>query len=369
MNCFKWLVALASISVAATDPVIAQGTSVTDSVSSPGLAANVVGDRSIRPMVIYLPPSYRNQSSRRYPVLYMLHGATSVPEEWLDGKTYQGLNLEVTLDSLMAAAVIPEMIVVMPNSDNALGASWYTNSPALGNWEDFVVQDVVRHVDSHYRTQAQRARRALFGHSMGGFGALKIGFTHPDVFGFVYASSPALIALSGPLAPSGRVWSALSAVTRWQDAPGQMRLVLAFAAALDGSRTNPRLFDELPFSAGADGIVFAHLAVRARWLARMPPDLASEMVRRGDRQPALLLEAGTEETAILDGIQVLRARLDSLRVHYADSTFTGGHIDQVRERMTHHILPAVGRWFTQDPGGAAVPRIEMGPSTGRQPAN
>src|ERR1041385_6758169 len=213
-------------------------------VVSAGLATNRVGDRSVRRVLVYLPPSYAREPARRYPVLYLLHGATSTPEEWLNG-VYQGLNLQLALDSLVAAAAIPEFIVVMPDADNALGGDWYANSPATGNWEDFVVRDLVRHVDGHYRTDPTVARRALVGHSMGGFGALAIGFNHPGVFGFIYAVSPCCIGFVGRLAPSGPAWPALSTITRWQTAPDRVRLLVGMAAALDGSRSDPRLFAEL----------------------------------------------------------------------------------------------------------------------------
>jgi enterochelin esterase-like enzyme len=327
-----------------------QGKLVNDSVTSPGLAINVVGDPAVRPVVIYLPPSYHTQSARRYPVLYMLHGATSKPEEWLDGKSYQGMNLKLLLDSLIIAHAIPEMIVVMPNADNAFGSDWYANSPALGNWEDFVVRDVVGHVDSRYRTEPRRTGRALFGHSMGGFGALAIGFRHPEIFGLVYASSPAYLALAGPLGRSGAEWRGLAALTRWQDGVDQLTLSLGLAAALDGDPRSPRLFSELPYNVSADGTLLEHPDVLARWLARMPPALATNMVRRGARPPLLMIEAGNEEAVFLEGIDALRARLDSLKVPYADSVFVGGHVDQVRERMTHHMLPAIGSWFARDSG-------------------
>lgn len=333
--------------IALPGTVAGQSRLVSDSVSSPGLASNVVGDGPVRRVLVYLPPSYGQDPARRYPVLYLLHGVTSVPDEWLDG-SYQGLDLQVALDSLVAAASIPEFIVVMPDANNALEASWYANSPATGNWEDFVVRDLVRHVDGRFRTEDRAPRRALVGHSMGGFGALAIGFNHPGVFGLVYAISPCCIGFVGRLAPSAPAWRALTALTRWQDA-GQLALLAGMAAALDGSRTDPRLFDELPFDTGPEGTMVPDPAVQARWLARMPPDLASAMVRRGDHQPVVHLEAGSEESGIIEGIQLLRDRLDSLGVRYDATIFTGGHIDRVRERFTRQMLPTVGRWFTRAP--------------------
>ena len=332
-------------------PLAGQSTLVRDSVSSPGLATSRIGDHPVRRVLVYLPPSYRNSPARRYPVLYLLHGATSVPEEWLDG-SYQGMNLQRTLDSLATAGAIPEFMVVMPDANNRLGAGWYANSPATGNWQDFVTRDLVRHIDREYHTDGRPTRRALVGHSMGGFGALAIGFAHPDIFGFLYAISPCCIGFTGRLAPTAPVWPELAALTRWQDAPERLGLVLGLAAALDGSRTHPRLFDEVPFTRTSDGRLISHPDVEARWLGRMPPHLAVAMVRRGDPQPTIFLEAGSEESGIREGVRVLRNTLDSLGIRYVHSVFAGGHIDRVRDRFTHHVLPTVGRWFARSPVGA-----------------
>jgi S-formylglutathione hydrolase len=321
-----------------------QGTLVADSVSSPALASNVVGENQTRQVLVYLPPSYRRDPARRFPVLYLLHGATSLPKEWVD-RSYQGLDLRVAMDSLIAAAAIPEFIVVMPDANNMIQAGFYANSPATGNWEDFVARDLVRYVDRHYRTETRASRRALVGHSMGGFGALEIGFDHSEAFGLVYAVSPCCFGFVGRLAESSPAWRTLSTIKRWQDAPAQVGIVLGMASALDGSATDPRLFAELPFSARSDGSIVPDAAVQSRWLARMPPARASAMVRRGDRQPVIVIEAGSEETEILAGIELLRSRLDSLGLRYSDTTFAGGHVDRVRDRFTQHMLPVVGRWF------------------------
>jgi hypothetical protein len=116
------------------------------------------------------------------------------------------------------------------------------------------------------------------------------------------------------------------------------------AAALDGSKSDPRLFSELPFRT-QNGTVVPNQAAQSRWLAKMPPDLASTMVRRRGRAPVIYLEAGSQEAEILEGIRLVRYRLDSLHIRYSDTTFVGGHIDRVRDRFTQQMLPTVGRWF------------------------
>lgn len=340
---FAWC--LAAIVVSITRAAILPGQSgvVADSVFSQGLVGNVVGDSPTRRVLVYLPPSYHREPARRFPVLYMLHGATSLPEEWLTG-VYQGMNLQRTLDSLVAAGTVSEFIVVMPDANNAFEAAFYANSPVTGNWQDFVVQDLVRHVDGRYRTDTTRARRALFGHSMGGFGALAIGFEHPNAFGFVYASSPCCLGFIGRFSPSAPAWPALDSLTNWKSASARVRTVLGMAAALDGSRSSPRLFNGLPFRT-QNGTMIPNPAAQSRWLARMPPDQASAMVRRGDRAPVIHMEAGSQEVDLLEGVRLLKGRLDSLRISYSDTTFVGGHIDRVRDRFIEHTLPTVSRWF------------------------
>jgi len=130
------------VAVARSPAAQAQGRVITDTLHSQALRGNLIGDTPDRAITIYLPPSYQRDSTRRYPVLYLLHGATSDPREWLDG-TYQGLNLRLAMDSL-AGAGRSEYLVVMPQADNSFGRSFYVNSAAFGRWEDFVAKKLVR---------------------------------------------------------------------------------------------------------------------------------------------------------------------------------------------------------------------------------
>ena len=75
---------------------------------APSLAGNLLGDPTTQPVYVYLPPSYKTETSRRFPTLYVLHGYTGRPEEWVkDG--YQGMNLQAEMDSLIAKGVAAEM--------------------------------------------------------------------------------------------------------------------------------------------------------------------------------------------------------------------------------------------------------------------
>ena len=88
------------------------------------------------------------------------------------------------------ALVVSPMIVVFPDSKTVHNGSMYSNSVTTGHFEDYIWRDVVSYIDEHYRTLPDRDNRGLVGHSMGGYGASRIGMKHPDVFGSLYVMSP-----------------------------------------------------------------------------------------------------------------------------------------------------------------------------------
>ena len=157
-------------------------------IPAPALADNLLGEPAEREIVVVVPPSY-NDSDRRYPVIYFLAGY----DEGLDSSYI----LSAAMQEMVEAGTIKEMIAVVVSGQNSLGGSFYVNSPVLGNWEDFVVNDVVGYVDQNYRTIGQAGARGISGFSMGGFGALNLAMLHPELFGAVYALSPGLFAADG----------------------------------------------------------------------------------------------------------------------------------------------------------------------------
>jgi len=137
----------------------------------------------IRTARIYLPPSYDRpeSSTKRYPVVYLLHGGPGGDGNWLGhGRA------AVTLDTLIARQRIPELIAVMPNGNGVglLGRSLYLNSyDDKYRMADWIVHDVVGWADSALRTRREPRYRAIIGLSDGGTAALNLCFKHPDVFG------------------------------------------------------------------------------------------------------------------------------------------------------------------------------------------
>jgi pimeloyl-ACP methyl ester carboxylesterase len=157
-------------------------------IEAPSLAENLVGEPAERTIYVYLPPAY-GSSEKRYPVVYYLPG--------YGDNSMMGFHLPGDMDSLIESGQVKEMILVVAGGDSKMGGSFYVNSPVTGNWEDYIVEDVVGYVDSHFRTLPQAESRGITGHSMGGFGALNIAMHRPDVFSAVYSLSPGLFDEDG----------------------------------------------------------------------------------------------------------------------------------------------------------------------------
>ncbi|MEO6000164.1 MAG: alpha/beta hydrolase-fold protein [Chitinophagaceae bacterium] len=164
-----------------------KGTLVTQKFLAPSIQGNAGGENPLRNLTIYLPSGYE-QGTKRYPVIYFLHAFL------LNDSLMMVYNqLKSLMDSAIISGELPPMILVMPDSETSYGGSWYTNSTLTGNWADYIGKDVVSYMDKSFRTINDRNSRGLAGHSMGGYGALKIGMLFPEVFGAVYSLSPATI--------------------------------------------------------------------------------------------------------------------------------------------------------------------------------
>ncbi len=145
---------------------------------------------------IYLPHGYA-AATAHYPTIYLLHGRGDSMEAWTREKN--------DLDTLISTGKIPPMIVVMPDAPWSDRASWYVNSKYTGTdypgqqVETAFTRDLVKYVDSHYRTVVGRWGRAIGGYSMGGAGALRYVLAHQNLFGSALVLSPAVFT---PLPPA-----------------------------------------------------------------------------------------------------------------------------------------------------------------------
>lgn len=134
---------------------------------------------------VYLPPSYDASPTKKYPVLYFLHGAFENEMRWSTlGQT------DLKLDQMIADGKIGEFIVALPSAGN----SFYTNTrDGSEKWEDVIISEFIPMIESTYRTNSTRATRGISGTSMGGYGALKLAMKHPELFGSASAHSAVLL--------------------------------------------------------------------------------------------------------------------------------------------------------------------------------
>src|SRR5438128_7821206 len=127
-------------------------------VHGTALEGNLEGDASDRDVFVFLPPSYAQEKSRRYPVVYALHGYSIGAEQW----THE-IHVPETIEGAFAQGA-KEMIVVLPDSKTLHNGSMYSSSVTTGDFELFIAHDLVAYIDAHYRTLPDRLSRGLVGH-------------------------------------------------------------------------------------------------------------------------------------------------------------------------------------------------------------
>jgi S-formylglutathione hydrolase len=298
------------------------------------LEGNLEGDSPDRDVTIYLPPSYATERARRYPVVYLLHGYGGTDSTW----TGRLAALPEIADRLVSSGRIHELIVVMPNAFSLHKGSMYSNSVTTGDWERYIAQDLVAYVDSRYRTIADRMSRGLSGHSMGGYGALRIGMKRPDVFSSLYVLSAC--CLNAQMNPRPDAMAASDAIRTREDAVEAAKargfgpsLNLALAAAWSPNPANPPLYLDLPVK---DGQVRPEIV--AKWAANAPLAMIDQYVPSLKRFRAIAIDIGTKDT-LLSPNQDLDRALKRSAVPHTYEEYDGDHTDRIAVRLEIGVFP------------------------------
>jgi len=154
-------------------------------IHSEALAGNPLGDPSVRPLWVYVPPGYDDEPGRRYPSVYVIQGLTGQLDMWRNRDAFRPTYPEM-VDDLFAkgddAGPVPPAIVVFLDCWTSLGGSQYLNSPGTGRYHDYLCDEIVPFVDERYRTDPRRGRRGIQGKSSGGYGAMVTPMLRPDRF-------------------------------------------------------------------------------------------------------------------------------------------------------------------------------------------
>ena len=294
------------------------------------LESNLEGDSVDRDVFVFLPPSYGKEKSRRYPVVYALHGYSIGAEQWI-----HEIHVPQTIEGAFAQGA-KEMIVVLPDSKTLHNGSMYSSSVTTGDFEQFIAHDVVAYIDTHYRTIPDRLSRGLVGHSMGGYGATRIGMKHSDVFGSLYIMSPCCLSPrpAGPANPE--LEKALESVKTPEDS-GKLsffpRAMLASAAAWSPDPKNPPLYLDLPMKDGQP-----QLDVLAKWAANAPLAFIDQYIGNIRQYRAISIDVGDQDGLRADTSR-LHDALDNYGIANAFEVYSGTHTSRVADRFQNHVIP------------------------------
>jgi S-formylglutathione hydrolase FrmB len=308
---------------------------------SNALRGNLIGDSSRRTLLVLLPPSYYQSRITRFPVVYYLHGL---------GKRSNGHRESIGMFTQyylhMRQRKLSEMILVAVDGTTSFGGSYYTNSPAIGNFETYVAREIVAMVDSAFRTKQGRQWRAVAGFSMGGHGAIKLGMKYSDVFGQVgsLSGSPLSIryrksvyrnALARHTRPSS-VQDLKVKITFEQN--WSLAAAYAKASAFSPNPNKPPLYLDLPFQTGND----ERDLVWQKWLDEDPLSLVSRYKDELATLDQIYIDHGEDETTL--GTEDFLRELVRYGIGHTHFIFRGDHTDELFLRHLRMLRFLAARW-------------------------
>ena len=324
--------AVAVPAFAQTGATVKKATVEKVSVHGAALQGNLEGDSPERDVFIYLPPSYASNRNQRYPVVYLLHGYGLTAERWMSFT-----KLAEAADKDIASGTMRDMILVNPDAFTKYSGSMYSASPTTGDWESYIADDLVAYVDRHYRTIANRMSRGLGGHSMGGYGTIRIGMKRPDVFSSLYIMS-ACCLMNAPFPTNGNRGAGARGEGARGEGQGRGRggfgnVQAALAAAFSPNPKNPPDFFDNPTKDGE-----LQPLVVAKWAAASPLAMIDQYVTNLKKYGAIMGEVGTQ-----DGLAAANQQMDQIFTNFGIShtfeTYDGDHTNRVVERIEQKVLP------------------------------
>lgn len=312
------------------------GTKERITLQSTALAGNLAGDSPNRQVSVYLPPSYHTDTEKNYPVLYMLHGFTDSDAKWFGWKDGHWINLVDVLDKGISANTSKEMIVVMPNAHNRFKGSMYSSSATIGDWETFIAEELVSYIDGNYRTLAKAESRGLAGHSMGGYGTIRLAMKNPGVWSSIYLLSPCCMD-DFQLTPSADFMQKLENMTTDEELANSNFFeiaVLASAAAWSPNPNKPPFYLDLPFAEGE-----MRPEILAKIAANKTLNIIDQYILNLAKLEGIGIDAGDMDFSISGASKRLHDVLDAYGIPNQFEIYSGNHINRIAERIETQVLP------------------------------
>jgi S-formylglutathione hydrolase len=325
----------------AADP--AKGRVETITVHGRSLEGNLMGEAPDREVSVYLPPSYLADRSRHYPVVILLHGYALTNKYWVGtgSEGFRSIDTPGAMDRDIASGKVKEMILVMPDGNSKYDGSMYSSSITSGDWEGFIANDLVEYIDDHYRTLARRESRGLAGHSMGGYGTIRIGMKHPEVFSALYVLS-ACCLMNDPAAFARRAAESRAAAGSTNTEAGSSsaprrtpfaNVVNAEAAAWSPNPKNPPTYFDLPNGEGVDAGLIA-----MKWAANSPLVMIDQFIPSLKHYAGIGIDVGRQDTLAASNEQLANA-LTANGVEHTFETYDGDHVNHIADRVEQNVLP------------------------------
>ena len=337
-----------------------EGTKERIKLHSIALEGNLVGDPADRDVTVYLPPSYHSNPNSRYPVLYMLHGFTDTDSQWFGWEDHW-INLQKVIEQSLAEKLSKEMIVVMPNAYNRFKGSMYASSATIGDWETFVAKELVGYIDTNYRTLAKQESRGLAGHSMGGYGTMRLGMKYPEVFSSIYALSPC--CMDGGASTNAELITKLEGFTidQLQGASFFEIATLATSAAFAPNPQNPPFYLDLPAKNGEPRQEVINKIIANRTLS-----IVDQYIPNLRKLKAIGMDAGLQDRGISESTKRLHELLDAYQIPHQYESYEGDHLNRIAERIQNKALPFFSENLVFQ--SQTQPEIIENGGTGRHPA-
>jgi enterochelin esterase-like enzyme len=323
----------AFVNITAPPPPIPEGIIVeSPMVHGSALEGNLEGNKTDREVMVVLPASYKTNPKKRYPVIYYLHGFA------IDGRNfYNFMHVPEAVDHNAEAG--REFIVVVPDSLTKMGGSMYSSSVTTGDFQRFVAEDLVKYIDSHYRTIATREGRGLVGHSMGGYGVWTIGMTHPGPFNALYAQDACCISPRTETVESGQKMAEVP-IDKVDPSGFGMRAGLASMTAWSPNPKNPPFYADFPVKDGkVDGLVMAE------WANNSPVAMVPSHVGQLKSFAAIGSDVGDKD-GLLGDDTMMHDALDKQGIANTWAVYDGDHVNHIAQRFDEVVLPFMARHLT-----------------------